>query len=132
MGVNLEFNWYIVANDNNILDHDDHLILREREMSIQHTYRFRKADYRVYPMDTPLPLIYNGKCLGMACIEDMNWNNSKTYITVRPILIFNEGDQMAQYYETSFGSYKNQQETINDGGKVDVRSIVNGRERVRL
>lgn len=132
MGMEVEFNWYIVLSDKNItsaIDHDDldaGLIRNNRK------YKFTKGGYRIYPLDTPLPLIYNGKCMAMAVISEMRVNETGTHITVEPIIVLNESDSVAMYYEESFRGYKSEQQKINDGGKFDIRSVVNPEKRVRV
>lgn len=132
MGMQAEFNWYIVLKDNNVTEPDDILALRERAIQTKRSYLFTKSDYRIYPIDTPLPLIYNGKCLAMGVVTNLTWNCNKTIFNVQPILVFNENDSAAQFYETSFAEYKQQQESIDDGGKVDLRTIANLETRKRF
>lgn len=132
MGMKAEFNWYIVLKDDNIVEPEDIFALRDRQVSCNNLYHFMKTDYRIYPMDTPLPIIYNGKCLGMGSVASLSWNCNKTNFAVQPILIFKEDDPTAHYYESSFTDYKRKQQKINDGGKVDLRNVANLSTRKRF
>jgi hypothetical protein len=132
MGMQAEFNWYVVIKDNNLTEPEDVFILRERELDMTKVFHFCKSDYRIYPMDTPLPLIYNGKCLAMVSVTSLQWNCNKTHFMVHPVMILNEDDSVAQYYENSFKEYKQEQQSINDGGKVDLRNVVNPAVRKRF
>lgn len=132
MGMQAEFNWYIVLKDKNLMEPEDTITLRERQLDCNKSYDFVKSDYRVYPMDTPLPVIYNGKCLAMGIVTQLSWNGNKTIFTVQPVLVLKEDDPVVTYYEASFYEYKVQQECIDDGGKVDLRNVVNPRVRKRF
>lgn len=132
MGIEFEFNWYIVVSKNNTVNLDEWGDLIKKELVLEKTYSFVKDDYRVYPMDTPLPMIYEGRCIGMWCVTSLHWENNKTHLELSPVIMFEFNDTVAKYYEDSFRKYKSQQEEMDDGGKIDVRSIVNGKERRRL
>jgi hypothetical protein len=133
MGMKAEFNWYIVLKEKNIVGMGEDVDnLNEGFISTQHQYHFVKEDFRIYPMETPLPLIYNGRCLALAMIKELLWKNGKTILTVEPVLILKEGDPVREYYEDSFRQYKKEQQMLDDGGKIDVRNLVNLRTRVRI
>ncbi len=132
MGMTAEFNWYIVIKENNVTTKDDLADLKKSQLSMYHKYRFIKDGYRIYPLDTPLPILYNGKCVGVGSIGYLKWLNNETWIEVEPLISFQKDDVAASTYEESFRQYKIQQEAINDGGKVDLRKMVNHMERIRI
>lgn len=132
MGMKAEFNWYIVIKDKNIPSLETLRELSNKTLKRNELLVFEKDEYRIYPMDTPLPLIYNGKCLALAAVTALNWKDNKTVFITEPIVLFEEGDPVATYYESSFEDYKKEQENINDGGIVDLRNIVNPAERKRF
>jgi hypothetical protein len=132
MGMQAEFNWYIVLKEDNVLDNDDRVMLQDGQIDVTSSYAFKKSDYRIYPMDTPLPLIYNGKCLAMGIVTNLSWNGNITTFTVQPVVTFRSDDPAAIYYESSFNDYKLQQEEIDDGGKVNLRSVINPVTRMRF
>ena len=132
MGMEFEFNWYIVLKDENVLDAQTHNALDVRSISAGFNYQFVKTGYRIYPIDTPLPLIYNGKCLALAIISKLEMNKGATTIIVEPMMVFEEADPVALYYEQSFKEYKTEQQEFDDGGKLDIRSVVNPQMRVRV
>lgn len=123
MGMQAEFNWYIVINDPEVeID----------PIQVDQDFTFIKEEYRIYPMDTPLPLIYNGKCLGLIALYSLQWDQNQTHIQGSVTLAFNQGDPIRSYYEESFNDYKRKQEKIDDGGKINLIQIVNGKGRVRV
>lgn len=127
MGMQIEFNWYIIVKQENLVNKNTMFELREGV-----NYEIKKDNYRNYPMETPLPMIYNGKCLAMSMIKKLQWSNNKTHLTIEPILVLNEEDPVREYYESSFKKYKRQQQALNDGGKVDVRDMVTPISRTRI
>lgn len=132
MGLQIEFNWYIVIKDKNVTNAIDHNELDNVEIDINKKYIFIKEGYRIYPIDTPLPLIYNGKCLALACVESVVVQNNMTILVVKPELLFQNDDPVAKYYEESFKNYKREQQQIDDGGRIDIRQLVNLLQRVRV
>lgn len=132
MGMKAEFNWYIVLSDKNLTSAIDHNALDMGLISKNRRYKITKDGYRIYPLDSPLPLIYNGKCMAMASISEMTVNEKGTHITVEPVIVFEPDDPTAAYYEGSYNQYKAEQQLINDGGKFDIRSVVNPEKRVRM
>lgn len=120
MGLKVEFNWYVVCSKENIIeDQIDKAIIR-------------KDDFRVYPMHTPLPLIYNGQCLALVEIVRLEWEDQTTILHTNTVMAFEAGDPVAKYYEESFAEYKRGQEQIDDGGKTDIRMLANGKFRTRM
>lgn len=132
MGMEFEFNWYIVLKDENVTNAYTHNKLDEGLLEVGLKYQFVKSGLRIYPMETPLPLIYNGRCLGMACISKLELSDGATTLIVEPILVFQKDDTLAKYYEDSFKGYKEEQQAFDDGGKVDIRSVVNPTMRMRV
>lgn len=132
MGMQAEFNWYIVLKDGNIMDAQTHNEFDERNLSIYKKYNFLKSDYRIYPMDTPLPIIYNDNCIGMGQIVNLRWGDGQTWLVVEPLIIFQKDDPTASLYEQSFQEYQEEQQKINDGGKIHLSKLVNPKERTRL
>lgn len=120
MGLQAEFNWYVVCKRENVVH-------QEKDKTI-----FQKDGFRVYPMHTPLPLIYNGQCLALVEITRLEWENNVTVLHTNTVLAFEHGDPVAEYYEKSFAEYKRKQEMIDDGGKTDLRMLVNGEFRIRM
>ena len=133
MVMEAEFNWYIVIKEKNIIGMNEDIDnLDERFISTHHQYHFIKEGFRVYPMETPLPLIYNGKCLALAMIKELLWKDGQTILTAEPVLILKENDPVRKYYENSFCQYKKEQQMLDDGGKIDVRNLVNLLTRMRI
>lgn len=134
MGMQTEFNWYIVTSEKDAKSEWEkrEYLNYEEEVANHRMLRVEKEGYRVYPMDTPLPLIYNGKCLAMFTIEHLTMNKGKTELTCRKVLDFAEDDPARLFYEQAFAEYKEQQEHINDGGITDLRHLVNPSQRMRV
>lgn len=131
-GLQTEFNWYIVLTDNNFLSPEIRPDVSNGSIDMETNYFLEKPEYRIYPMDTPLPVIYNGNCLAMMAVSTCSWKGNKTQLTLQPVITFVADDPAAMHYESLFAEYQRQQATINDGGKVDLRNVANLSTRRRF
>jgi hypothetical protein len=113
MGMQAEFNWYIVIRDDNLFADDVHLF-QKNDLVLADKYFIEKTNYRIYPMDTPLPLIYNDKCLAMVSVTDLQWKCNSTQLLVQVVIKLTSDDPVALYYENSFREYKKEQQAIDD------------------
>jgi hypothetical protein len=137
MGLTAEFNWYVVIKQSNLALQENQNgnvvdLISLNKVFFDKVYIAQKSGYRIYPMETPLPLIYEGECLGLVTIEKMVHEKGNTILYFTPILVFNHDCPVKLYYENSFNEYKRKQEEINDGGQLDLRHIVNGEHRLRF
>lgn len=110
MGFSLEFNWYIVAKTKSQL-----------EPTEQGTFRMTKEGRRLYPIGDsfPLPMIVEGRCLGLAFVEHLEIGEDTT-MECRPVQLFSSGDALAIYYEQAYQTYQSKQEALDTGGTMDL------------
>lgn len=99
----MEHNWYIVVKD--------HL----PQPAIDETRTYIKEGYREFPVSDEdrqyeLPVILNGKCIGMGIVTMQIQVNKQTHIKYKLTRRFEEDDPVAKHYTEQYQKAK--------GGKV--------------
>jgi hypothetical protein len=68
----------------------------------------------------------------MVSVTDLQWKCNSTQLLVQVVIKLTSDDPVALYYENSFREYKKEQQAIDDGGKDDLRKVVNPMVRKRF
>lgn len=133
MGMQLEFNWYLVLKKppeeiDGGFDGPGFSIKEDK------FYRTSKDEARIYPVGGVVPVIYQDVAIGMAHIRECSQrldtkNEVFTVIDYDMILTFQGNDPVANHYTDMYMAYKKQQEIQDHGGKFKTEEFVNALER---
>lgn len=90
MGVQFEYNWFLVTTLNDIYERDDFLLIN-------------KKDKRIYPVGVPIPLIIKGEgCIGMALIKSFKVDERKTEIEFMITDKFSVESEISKHYYNGY------------------------------
>jgi hypothetical protein len=137
MGMQVEFNWYLVLKKDPEEIKDGHFVRAREGIEFVETgiyYRTSKSEARIYPVGGVVPLIHNDVAIGMVYIRECSQrlglkNEVFTVVDYDLILSFDDTDPVGNHYTDMYSAYKKKQEVEDHGGKFKTEEFVNALER---
>ncbi|SCI51211.1 DUF2584 family protein [Intestinibacter bartlettii] len=96
MGVLYEMNWYLVLDDNDL------------KQTNQNEFICIKNDKRIYPLDSPIPIIFkNEGCIGLVSINSFKVYKNTTEINFSYVKKFDFDSDISKHYYDMYLHMKN-------------------------
>ena len=134
MDMQLEFNWYLVAQGEPVA-HDDGFYNEEGLFLKTGTYyEMMKDGARIYPVGMVVPLIKDDEAEAVVYVRECSQrlgprNENFTVIRYEVLMDLREGDPVRDHYTDMYLAYKKKQEIEDHGGRFKTQDFVNALNR---
>lgn len=134
MGMQLEFNWYLVRTEGVQELDDGHYDTHGGFIQTGTYYQTHKEGARVYPVGAVVPMIEDDEAVAVVFIREashrLGVNNTPfTVIAYDVIMELSANDPVRDHYTDMYLAYKKKQETEDHGGRFKTQDFVNALNR---